>query len=128
MSDEPRGTEPSPVAPKLAGENGRTWRDFQVWQRQAKQRSRARVAVLGLVGLVLIAAIAYGAYLWHYSTIHIATDDAFIHGHIAPVSARVAGTVAEVVIRDNQDVAAGEVLVKLDRRDPEVALAQAEAS
>jgi membrane fusion protein (multidrug efflux system) len=40
----------------------------------------------------------------------------------------VAGTVAEVVIRDNQDVAAGEVLVKLDRRDPEVALAQAEAS
>jgi membrane fusion protein (multidrug efflux system) len=130
MSDEPRSTESTSVtpAPKLAGENGRTWRDFQVWQRQTRQRSRTRVAVLGAVALLLIGAIAYGAYLWHYGTIHVSTDDAFIYGHIAPVSARVAGTVIEVLIRDNQDVKAGEVLVKLDRRDPEVALAQAEAS
>ena len=130
MSDEPRGTESTPVtpAPKLAGENGRTWRDFQMWQRKTQQRSRARVAVLGAVVIVLIAAIVYGAYLWHYSTMHVSTDDAFIHGHIAPVSARVAGTVSDVLIRDNQDVTVGEVLVKLDRRDPEVALAQAEAS
>jgi membrane fusion protein (multidrug efflux system) len=128
MSDDPRTTEPVPVSPKLAGENGRTWRDFQVWQRRAQKRSRTRVAVLGAVVLLVVASIAYGAYLWHYSTLHISTDDAFISGHIAPVSARVAGTVVEVLIRDNQDVKVGDVLVKLDRRDPEVAMAQAEAS
>ena len=79
-------------------------------------------------GLVIIGALAYGGYLWHYSRTHASTDDAYIAAHIAPIGARVPGTVIEVPVDDNRDVKAGDVLVRLDPRDYEVALAQARAA
>jgi membrane fusion protein (multidrug efflux system) len=103
--------------------------EFQWWQLRPPQRlPKARLVALGLVALVLLSAIGYAAYLWRYSQTHVSTDDAFIAGHIAPVSARVAGTVIEVLAGDNQDAKAGNVLVRLDPRDYQVAVAQARAS
>ncbi len=93
--------------------------------RQAPPRRRGAVAA-GAV--LLLAALAYGGYLWWYSRTHVSTDDAFIAGHISPVSARVSGTVLQVAVTDNQDVKADDVLVRLDPRDYEVALAQARAA
>jgi membrane fusion protein, multidrug efflux system len=55
------------------------------------------------------------------------TDDAQIDGTIAPVSARIAGNVSAVMVGDDQMVKAGDVLVQLDRKDYEVALAKAQA-
>jgi membrane fusion protein, multidrug efflux system len=104
-------------------------REFQRWQLRAPRRvSRGRLAVAGLVALVLLGALGYGAYLWHYSRTHVSTDDAFIATHVAPVSSRVAGTVMEVPVNDNQDVKAGDVLARLDPRDYQVALAQSRAA
>jgi len=132
VTDPPAPPERTPVtsAPQLGGENGSPWvREFQSWQHRSRQRlSRARLVGVGVVGSLLLAAIAYGVYLWHYSSTHVSTDDAFITGHIAPVSARVAGTVVAVLVDDNQDVKTGDVLVRLDARDYEVALAQAQAN
>jgi membrane fusion protein (multidrug efflux system) len=96
--------------------------------RRMRRLPRARLAALGMVGVLLLSAVAYGAYLWHYSRAHVSTDDAFIAGHIAPVSARVAGTVLSVLADDNQDVKEGDPLVRLDPRDYQVAVAQARAS
>ncbi len=93
--------------------------------RQAPPRRRGAMAA-GAV--LLLAALAYGGYLWWYSRTHVSTDDAFIAGHISPVSARVSGTVLRVLVSDNQDVKVDEVLVRLDPRDYEVALAQARAA
>jgi membrane fusion protein (multidrug efflux system) len=45
------------------------------------------------------------------------TDDAYVEGPVAPMSAKVAGQVAEVLVRDNETVKAGQVLVRLDARD-----------
>jgi membrane fusion protein (multidrug efflux system) len=110
--------------------NGSHWvRELQAWrgrQRQRLPRKRIIAAVAGAV--VLLAATAYGVYWWHWSTVHVSTDDAFIAGHISPVSARVGAPVVEVLVNDNQDVKAGDVLVRLDRRDFEVALTQATAA
>ena len=47
---------------------------------------------------------------------------------MAPMSARVSGTVVEVLVDDNRDVKAGDILVRLDPTDYEVALAQARAA
>jgi membrane fusion protein (multidrug efflux system) len=103
--------------------------EFQWWQLRPPQRlPRTRLVALGLVALLLLSAIGYAVHLWRYSQTHVSTDDAFIAGHIAPVSARVAGTVIEVQATDNQDVKAGSVLVRLDPRDYRVAVAQARAS
>jgi membrane fusion protein (multidrug efflux system) len=55
------------------------------------------------------------------------TDDAQVEGHVAPVIPRVAGQVAELLVADNQDVKAGQVLARLDDRDLRARLAEAEA-
>ena len=49
-------------------------------------------------------------------------------GHITPIAAKIYGRVAEVLVRDNQPVKAGQVLVKIDPRDYQAALDQAKAS
>lgn len=110
--------------------NGSHWaRELTAWRADSRQRlPRTRVMAAGVGALVLLGALAYGVYWWHWSNFHVSTDDAFISGHIAPVSARVSGTVAAVLIDDNQDVKGGDVLVRLDSRDYEVALALAQAA
>ncbi len=45
------------------------------------------------------------------------TDDAFVESHVANVAPRVQGQVSQVLVRDNQAVAVGDVLVELDDRD-----------
>lgn len=89
---------------------------------------RQRLLALVAAGILLLGALGYGAYLWHYSQTHVSTDDAYVTTHVAPVSARIAGTVVEVRVNDNQDVKAGDILIGLDPKDYEVSLAQARAA
>jgi len=93
-----------------------------------RRRRRARIAMLVALGGVLLLSAFYGVRLWRYWDGHVSTDDAFVEAHVSPVSARVRGTVLEVLARDNQEVAAGAPLVRLDARDPEVKLEQARAA
>jgi membrane fusion protein (multidrug efflux system) len=76
----------------------------------------------------VVAAGAYGVHAWRYWSRHVSTDDAFVEAHVSPVSARVRGTVLEVLARDNQEVPAGAPLVRLDSRDLEVKVQQARAA
>ena len=93
-----------------------------------RRRRRARIAILVALGGVLLLGAFYGVRLWRYWDGHVSTDDAFVEAHVSPVSARVRGTVLEVLARDNQEVAAGAPLVRLDARDLEVKLEQARAA
>src|ERR1700735_1780626 len=56
------------------------------------------------------------------------TDDAQADVHLYPVSARVSGYVVKVNVDDNQWVEKGTVLVEIDPKDYEVAVAQAQAN
>ena len=78
-----------------------------------------------LAGGLVLAAVAVAA--WVHLAGRQSTDDAQIDGHIAPVAAKVSGLVAVVRVKDNQQVNAGDVLVEIDPRDLQVALAKAEA-
>ncbi len=75
-------------------------------------------------GLAAVVVIAWAVW---YLAGHESTDDARIEGHVHPVAARVGGTVLEVRVHDNQRVVAGDVLVVLDPKDFQVALARAQA-
>lgn len=90
--------------------------------------SRRRIILPVAAAVLMLIGLSYGGYLWFYWHIHVSTDDAYVAAHMAPVSARVSGTVVEVLAGDNRDVKAGEVLVRLDPTDYEVALAQARAA
>jgi membrane fusion protein (multidrug efflux system) len=106
------------------GISGRLRARFSTYQEAPPRR---RLALLGIV-LVILAGIGYGAYKYYYWHYHVSTDDAYISAHIAPMSARVPGTVLEVIVNDNQDVRVDQVLVRLDPRDYEVAVGQARAA
>jgi membrane fusion protein (multidrug efflux system) len=64
---------------------------------------------------LLLALVAVG--FWWHSRNRVSTDDAEVDGHIAPVSAKISGSVLEVLVNDNQLVKAGDVLVRIDPRD-----------
>jgi len=87
-----------------------------------KSRTRLRVGV-GLA-IVAVAALLW----WLHARKFEETDDAQVDGYITAVSPRVAGTVARVLVEDNQTVKQGDLLVELDAADLEVALAQARAA
>lgn len=80
------------------------------------------------IAAVVVLVILAGTYfVWSYYTVRESTDDAQIDGHINPISARVAGTVVKVLHDDNELVTAGTLLVELDPKDYQVALARAKA-
>jgi membrane fusion protein (multidrug efflux system) len=91
-------------------------------KRPLKRRTKILLCVGGLV------VIATGVLLYFYFTRFESTDDAQIDGYIFPVSARVAGYVTGVTVDNNQEVRAGTVLVQLDPKDFEVAVANAKAT
>lgn len=91
-------------------------------------RRRRHALALSFLAVVVLVAGAYGVRVWRYWARHVSTDAAFVEAHVSPVSARIRGTVLEVLARDNQEVAAGEPLVRLDPRDLEVKVHQARAA
>src|SRR5579863_2484896 len=88
----------------------------------------AKTAIKWIVALAVLAAIGWGGYtIWLRLSLVESTDDAQIDGTIVPVSARIAGYVVAVEARDESQVKAGDVLVELDKKDLQVALAKAQA-
>jgi membrane fusion protein, multidrug efflux system len=95
----------------------------------AKPRGRSRrLWLLGLGALALIALTVIGVRYLLYAMAHESTDDAFIDVHYVPISPKVANYVAKVHVNDNQHVQKGDLLLELDPRDFEAALAQARAN
>src|SRR5207302_8992151 len=94
--------------------------------RYAGRRKELRRTILFVViGLVLAPL---GAILYRYFASYESTDDAQIDGYIYPVSSRVPGYVVRVTADNNQFVQAGTVLLQLDPKDYDVAVANAKAT
>ncbi|ETX04539.1 MAG: hypothetical protein ETSY2_28240 [Candidatus Entotheonella gemina] len=82
-----------------------------------------------LIALLIVLAISapYGWNLWQYYQNHESTDDAYVTGDIVPMSPLVAGTILSVHVEDHQRVEAGQLLVRLDPREFEAKVQQAQA-
>jgi membrane fusion protein (multidrug efflux system) len=80
------------------------------------------------VAAVLFAAVAGAGYVyWDYARHFETTDDAYIAARQFPIAPKVAGYITAVPVSDNEHVAAGAVVARIDDRDYRVALDQAEA-
>jgi membrane fusion protein (multidrug efflux system) len=87
------------------------------------KRILAGAAIVSLVGGAGWAAVDYrtsGRFLE-------STDDAYVKADYTTIAPKVSGYVAEVLVRDNQQVSAGQVLARIDDADFKNALAQASA-
>ncbi len=79
-------------------------------------------SALALV-LLLVAAVLW----WLHARLYESTDDAFIDARPVTIASQLTGAVVEVAVTDNEEVPAGDVLVKIDARDFWAAVAQAQA-
>ncbi len=91
-----------------------------------RNRRRGKIALV-IFSILLISGSIIGYFVYQFRKTHIKTDDAFIEGTVYTISPRVAGTVLEVLVADNEHVDKGDVLVKVDPEPYEVMLAEEEA-
>jgi len=90
----------------------------------ARSKTKTRIAML--VSALLVGA-ACAVYYFRFVVPFESTDNAFIEGYVIPMASQVPGRVAELLVKDNQAVKQGDVIVKIDPRDYEASLAQAQA-
>jgi membrane fusion protein (multidrug efflux system) len=94
----------------------------------ANGNGKRRAILLVITLLFIVAGVAwYLLWLLVWSQREV-TEDAYVNGNQVAVSAQVPGTVIAVLADDTQRVEAGQVLVKLDPTDAEVALAKAKSA
>jgi membrane fusion protein (multidrug efflux system) len=90
-------------------------------------RREKRNKVVGL--LLCLGAVALAAGGWAFAhTGRITTDNAYLRANVTSLAPKVAGYVVAVDVEDNQVVAAGDTLFRIDDRDYRARLAQAEAN
>ncbi len=88
---------------------------------------RRRPIAFALGALLAAGALGAGYLYFDYSEHFQSTDDAFIASRQIAIAPKVAGYVTQVPVTDNQHVAAGGVIARIDDRDYRVALEQANA-
>ena len=94
--------------------------------RRPPRRTRKLTRILVPLLIVAVLGVA-GYYIWRHLNTYESTDDAQVDGHINVISTRVSGNVVDVLAEDEKFVKAGDVLVRIDPKDYESALAKAEA-
>ena len=100
----------------------------QVEAPEAKAGPSRRLVLLGIAAVLLIAGAIWGVRWWTVGRFIESTDDAYLQADSVTIAPKVSGYVAEVYVVDNQTVKAGDPLVRLDRRQYQAVLEQANAT
>jgi membrane fusion protein (multidrug efflux system) len=101
----------------------------QPWAGKERQKGLLRRRpIISAIGAVLLACAMGGGYVYldhaeHFET----TDDAFIAARQSSLAPKVSGYITAVPVTDNEHVAAGDVIARIDDRDYRIALEQAQA-
>lgn len=96
---------------------------------EAASAPRRRFALRRFALLVVVPIVIVAGALTFYllGGRYVGTDNAYVRADIVTIATDVSGIVAEVPVHDNQEVAAGDVLLRLDDLPFRLALARAEA-
>jgi membrane fusion protein, multidrug efflux system len=116
------------VVPPAQVETATPFVESQPIDKPATKRKKPIGLILAGLGIGATVAGIFGYRYWEFISTHQTTDNATVYGHIHQISSKVAGTVTEVLVNDNQQVQAGQLLVKLDPQDYENKVQQAQAA
>ena len=81
-----------------------------------------------VLGVALFAAAEGGYFWWQHWERYVSTDNAYVKSTLTPVSTEIAGVVRKLMVKDNQAVRKGDLLLVLDKRLFEVALQKSNAA
>ncbi|HTR87811.1 MAG TPA: HlyD family secretion protein [Reyranella sp.] len=100
--------------------------------RNAKVKLPSKAALKrSALGLALVAGLGIagdaGYDYWKVGRFQVSTDNAYVQADYTTVAPKISGYITEVAVRDNEKVAAGQVLARIDDRDFRVALDEAVA-
>jgi membrane fusion protein (multidrug efflux system) len=106
MTTSSEGQAPAPLARRVFGDRrGR----IGTSTRPLRQRLRMPLMLAGPL------VVAIGASYWYLTSgRYVETDDAYIQGARAVISADVAGRIMAIEVHDNQRVTKGQVLYRID--------------
>jgi membrane fusion protein (multidrug efflux system) len=107
VESEEIGKEGAPAAPSGGG-----------------KRIRAGIALLIFFGVIFTSIL----WWWIHGINRITTDNAFIEAHLYSVSAKVAGRIEKVAVKDNQFVRKGDLLFEINPTDFKVKVDEAAAA
>ena len=96
-------------------------------ETRERRSDRSRILLIA-AAVILIGGAIWGFRWWTVGRFFQSTDDAYLQADSMTVAPKVSGYVAEVFVTDNQSVTEGEPLVRLDNRQYEAMLEQANAS
>ena len=95
----------------------------------ASSRALWRKRLLIGVGLGSFAVAALAGARWYVQSVTtVFTDDAYVDAPLADITPQVDGTIQEVLVNDTQHVERGDLLVRLDPADADLAVQQARAN
>jgi membrane fusion protein (multidrug efflux system) len=95
---------------------------------KAGGNGKRRKALAILATVVLVVGLAWLLYWLLYARWHEDTNDAYVQGNVVTVTPQVGGTVVGIAVDDGMKVEAGQVLVRFDHTDTDVAYQQAVAN
>ena len=111
-ADTPAGpTTETPAAPAKAAD-----------KPAAAKPGKRKFIMMGVFGLLALAAVSYGTYYLLVGRFYVSTDDAYVRANNTTLGARVAGHVAAILPADNAIVHTGDVIFKIDDGDYKIAV------
>src|SRR5207237_467494 len=88
----------------------------------APKSGKRKFVMMGVVGLLALAAITYGVYYILVGRFYVSTDDAYVRANNTTLGARVSGHVAAILPGDNSIVRSGDVIFRIDDGDYRIAV------
>jgi membrane fusion protein, multidrug efflux system len=108
--------EDSGAAAIASGQEAKSPREIKPkWTRRHIVLTAALTAALG-------GTIYYGGYWWTAGRHLVSTDDAYVKADLSIISAKVAGIITGVPVKENASVQPGDVLAQIDGRDYKLAV------
>ena len=98
--------------------------DEQISDAALKAKRKKALSMVALI--LIIAAIAYAVWTLFFNH-SVSTENAYVGAETASITSMVSGQVLDVMVSDTQQVKKGDLLVRVNERDAEIALAQAQA-
>lgn len=89
----------------------------------ARRRRNLTILTLVLIAAALALILIY-LWVWQYRE---DTDDAYVAGHLVPITAQISASVLHVAVDDTQIVKANQLLVSLDDSDMQLAYERAQS-